>query len=131
MRLVAIDRETPLVKVLDQASLHRATSLNRERRRPPSSAGCCGGTCAPAPRDREDEFVHVQQPIAEDGTLPWALWEAAQRQGPDRPQSALVPGLPIKDDLVTPACATAANKFLDGSKIVVESVAFYGGHVAS
>ncbi len=28
MRFVAIDRETPLVKVLDQASLHRATDLN-------------------------------------------------------------------------------------------------------
>jgi poly(3-hydroxyalkanoate) synthetase len=35
----------------------------------------------------------------------------------------------IKDDLVTPDCATAANKHLEGSNIV-ESVAFFGGHVA-
>jgi poly(3-hydroxyalkanoate) synthetase len=35
----------------------------------------------------------------------------------------------IKDDLVTPPCATAGNKFLEGTGIV-ESVAFHGGHVA-
>ena len=35
----------------------------------------------------------------------------------------------IKDDLVTPPCATAGNRFLEGTD-VVESVAFHGGHVA-
>jgi len=35
----------------------------------------------------------------------------------------------LKDDLVTPPCATAANKFLEGTD-VVESVPFPGGHVA-
>ena len=35
----------------------------------------------------------------------------------------------IKDDLVTPPCATAGNKFLEGWDRL-ESVAFFGGHVA-
>jgi poly(3-hydroxyalkanoate) synthetase len=35
----------------------------------------------------------------------------------------------IKDDLVTPPCATAGNKFLEGWN-GLESVAFFGGHVA-
>jgi len=35
----------------------------------------------------------------------------------------------LRDDLVTPKCATAANKFLEGTD-VIESVPFPGGHVA-
>lgn len=130
MRLVAIDRETPLVKVLDQASLHRATNLNP------------GKTPAALFRWLLRERVHLpleiakmssctfQQPIANDGTLPVQLYGK-----PLNVKDLVELSVPwyqnyaIKDDLVTPACATAANKFLEDSNIV-ESVAFFGGHVA-
>lgn len=130
MRLVAIDRETPLVKVLDQASLHRATSLNP------------GKTPAALFRWLLRERVHLpleiakmssctfQEPIADDGTLPVQLYGQ-----PLNVKDLIDLKIPwyqnyaIKDDLVTPACATAANKFLEDSGIV-ESVAFFGGHVA-
>lgn len=130
MRLVAIDRETPLVKVLDQASLHRATNLNP------------GKTPAALFRWLLRERVHLpleiakmssctfQQPIANDGTLPVQLYGK-----PLNVKDLVELSVPwyqnyaIKDDLVTPACATAANKFLEDSN-VVESVAFFGGHVA-
>lgn len=130
MRLVAIDRETPLVKVLDQASLHRATNLNP------------GKTPAALFRWLLRERVHLpieiakmssctfQEPIADDGTLPVQLY--GQPLNVKDLADLNVPwyqNYAIKDDLVTPACATAANKFLEDSGIV-ESVAFYGGHVA-
>ncbi|MCW5699164.1 MAG: hypothetical protein KIT00_04925 [Rhodospirillales bacterium] len=130
MRFVAIDREQPLVKVLDQASLHRATDRNP------------GKTPAALFRWLLKERVHLplgianmssltfQEPIAEDGTLPVQLYgkplnikDLAKLNVPWYQNYA------IKDDLVTPPCATAANKFLEGTD-VIESVAFYGGHVA-
>jgi hypothetical protein len=130
MRMVAIDRETPLVKVLDQASLHRATNLNP------------GKTPAALFRWLLRERVHLpieiakmssctfQQPIAEDGTLPVQLY--GKPLNVKHLVDLKVPwyqNYAIKDDLVTPACATAGNKFLEGAD-VVESVAFFGGHVA-
>lgn len=130
MRFVAIDREQPLVKVLDQASLHRATDLNP------------GKTVAALFRWLLKERVHLptgiasmssktfQEPIADDGTLPIQLYgkplnvkDLAKFNVPWYQNYA------IKDDLVTPACATAANKYLEGTGMV-ESVAFFGGHVA-
>jgi len=75
MRFVAIDRETPLVKVLDQVSLHRATDLNP------------GKTPAALFRWLLKERVHLplaianmsshtfQDPIANDGTLPVKLFD--------------------------------------------------------
>ena len=74
MKFVAIDRETPLVKVLDQASLHRATEMNP------------GKTPAALFRWLLKERVHLpleiskmssctfQNAIAEDGTLPVQLF---------------------------------------------------------
>ncbi len=130
MRFVAIDRETPLVKVLDQASLHRATDLNP------------GKTPAALFRWLTKERVHLplaianmsshtfQEPIAEDGTLPVPLYGK-----PLNIKHLMDLGMPwyqnyaIKDDLVTPACATAGNKHLEGWN-QLESVAFFGGHVA-
>ncbi len=130
MRFVAIDRETPLVKVLDQASMHRATDLNP------------GKTPAALFRWLLKERVHLplevakmssctfQQPIAADGTLPVQLFGK-----PLNLKDLATLGVTwyqnyaIKDDLVTPPCATAGNRFLDGTG-VVESVAFHGGHVA-
>lgn len=130
MRFVAIDRETPLVKVLDQASLHRATNMNP------------GKTPAALFRWLLKERVHLplaianmsshtfQDPIAEDGTLPVKLFD--QPLNIKNLIDFKVPwyqNYAIKDDLVTPPCATAGNKFLenwDG----LESVAFFGGHVA-
>ncbi|WP_300452279.1 hypothetical protein [Accumulibacter sp.] len=130
MRFVAIDRETPLVKVLDQASLQRATDLNP------------GKTPAALFRWLLKERVHLplaianmsshtfQDPIAEDGTLPVKLFD--QPLNIKRLIDLKVPwyqDYAIKDDLVTPPCATAGNKFLEGWD-GLESVAFFGGHVA-
>ncbi|MCM8594913.1 hypothetical protein [Accumulibacter sp.] len=130
MRFVAIDRESPLVKVLDQASLHRATDLNP------------GKTPAALFRWLLKERVHLplaianmssctfQQPIADDGTLPVKLFD--QPLNIKNLVDLKVPwyqNYAVKDDLVTPACATAGNKFLEGWD-GLESVAFFGGHVA-
>ena len=130
MRFVAIDRETPLVKVLDQVSLHRATDLNP------------GKTPAALFRWLLKERVHLplaianmsshtfQDPIANDGTLPVKLFDQ-----PLNIKNLIELNVPwyqnyaIKDDLVTPPCATAGNKFLEGWDRL-ESVAFFGGHVA-
>ena len=130
MRFVAIDRETPLVKVLDQVSLHRATEMNP------------GKTPAALFRWLLKERVHLplgianmssctfQEPIGPDGTLPVKLY--------DKPLNVKdlaklnVPwyqNYAIKDDLVTPPCAMGANKHLEGTN-TIESVAFHGGHVA-
>ena len=130
MRLVAIDRETPLVKVLDQASLHRATALNP------------GKTPAALFRWLLRERVHLpleiakmsshtfREPIAEDGTLPVQLYgQPLNLKGLIELKVPWYQNYAIKDDLVTPSCATAGNKYLEGSNIV-ESVAFFGGHVA-
>lgn len=130
MRMVAIDRETPLVKVLDQASLHRATDLNP------------GKTPAALFRWLLKERVHLpleiakmssstfQEPIADDGTLPVQLYgKPLNLKGLADLKVHWYQNYAIKDDLVTPACATAGNKHLEGSDIV-ESVAFFGGHVA-
>jgi hypothetical protein len=130
MRFVAIDRETPLVKVLDQVSLHRATDMNP------------GKTPAALFRWLLKERVHLplaianmsshtfQDPIADDGTLPVKLFDQ-----PLNIKNLIDLNVPwyqnyaIKDDLVTPPCATAGNKFLEGWD-GLESVAFFGGHVA-
>ncbi|MBP9806306.1 MAG: metal transporter, partial [Candidatus Accumulibacter sp.] len=115
MRFVAIDRETPLVKVLDQVSLHRATDKNP------------GKTPAALFRWLLKERVHLplaianmsshtfQDPIGDDGTLPVKLFNK-----PLNIKSLIDLKVPwyqnyaIKDDLVTPPCATAGNKFLEG-----------------
>ncbi len=130
MRFVAIDRETPLVKVLDQASMHRATDLNP------------GKTPAALFRWLLKERVHLplevakmssctfQQPIGEDGTLPVQLFgKPLNIKDLAKLGVKWYQNYAIKDDLVTPPCATAGNRFLDGTD-VVESVAFHGGHVA-
>lgn len=130
MRFVAIDRETPLVKVLDQVSLHRATDLNP------------GKTPAALFRWLLKERVHLplaianmsshtfQDPIAEDGTLPVKLFgEALNVKNLIDLKVPWYQNYAIKDDLVTPPCATAGNKFLEGWD-GLESVAFFGGHVA-
>jgi hypothetical protein len=130
MRFVAIDRETPLVKVLDQASMHRATDLNP------------GKTPAALFRWLTKERVHLpleiakmsshtfHEPIGDDGTLPVELFnEPLNVKDLVKLKIKWYQNYAIKDDLVTPDCATAANKFLDGTG-VLESVAFPGGHVA-
>jgi hypothetical protein len=130
MRFVAIDRETPLVKVLDQASLQRATDLNP------------GKTPAALFRWLLKERVHLplaianmsshtfQDPIADDGTLPVKLFDKPLNiKGLIDLKVPWYQNYAIKDDLVTPPCATAGNKFLEGWD-GLESVAFFGGHVA-
>jgi hypothetical protein len=130
MRFVAIDREQPLVKVLDQASMHRASELNP------------GKTPAALFRWLLKERVHLplgiasmssctfQKPIREDGSLPVGLYgKSLNVKDLAKLNVPWYQNYAIKDDLVTPVCATAANKFLEGTD-VVESVAFFGGHVA-
>jgi hypothetical protein len=130
MRFVAIDRETPLIKVLDQASLHKATDLNP------------GKTVAALFRWLLKERVHLpleiakmstktfHEPISEDGVLPATLYDKPLKVA-DLAKLGVKwhQNYALKDDLVTPPCATAANKFLEGTD-VIESVAFPGGHVA-
>lgn len=130
MRFVAIDRETPLVKVIDQAALQKATNMNP------------GKTPAALFRWLLKERVHLpigianmssttfQEPIGADGTLPVSLFGKPLNVG-DLAKLGVkwYQNYAIKDDLVTPPCATAGNKFLEGTQ-VIESVAFHGGHVA-
>lgn len=129
MRFAAIDKETPLIKVLNSASLYRTTNGNP------------GKTVAALFRWLTKERVHLplaianmssctfQKPILPDGTLPIKLFEHTlnikdlKKYGVRWYQNYA-----LKDDLVTPACATAGNKFLDDT--VLESVPFPGGHVA-
>ena len=127
---VAIDRETPLVKVPDQASLHKATELNP------------GKTVAALYRWLLKERVHLpleiakmstktfHEPIAEDGALPVTLYDKPLKVGALKELGVKwYQNYALNDDLVTPPCATAANKFLEGTD-VIESVPFPGGHVA-
>jgi hypothetical protein len=94
MRFVAIDRETPLVKVLDQVSLHRATDMNP------------GKTPAALFRWLLKERVHLPLAIANMSSHTFqdrdrrrrhaageTLRPAAEHQEPDRPQRAVVPEL--------------------------------------
>lgn len=130
MRFVAIDRETPLIKVLDQASLQRATELNP------------GKTVAALFRWLRKERVHLpleiakmstktfHEPISEDGVLPVTLFDKPLRLGDLKGLGVKwYQNYALKDDLVTPPCATAGNKYLEGTD-VIESVPFPGGHVA-
>lgn len=129
MRFVAIDRETPLVKVLDQVSLHKATDMNP------------GKTVAALFRWLLKERVHLpleiakmsshtfQEPISKDGELPVSLYgQPLNVRDLAKLNVRWYQDYAIKDDLVTPDCATAANKYLDGTG-VIESVPFPGGHV--
>lgn len=130
MRFVAIDRETPLIKVLDQASLHRATDL-----RP-------GKTVAALYRWLLKERVHLplaiaqmsthtfHEPISEDGVLPVQLY-GKPLAIPDLARMNVKWHLnyALKDDLVTPPCALAAEPHLSGTG-VLEVVPYPAGHVA-
>ncbi|NJO55156.1 MAG: hypothetical protein HC834_01070 [Rhodospirillales bacterium] len=130
MRFVAIDRETPLVKVIDQAALQKATKMNP------------GKTPAALFRWLLKERVHLpigiasmssttfQEPIGKDGTLPVTLFgKPLKINNLGKYGVKWYQNYAIKDDLVTPPCATAGNQYLE-DKSLVESVAFHGGHVA-
>jgi hypothetical protein len=130
MRFVAIDRETPLIKVLDQASLHKATNRNP------------GKTTAALFRWLLKERVHLpfgihsmssltfQEPIADNGDLPVKMFgETLNVKKLADMNMHWYQDYALKDDLVTPQCATGANKHLEGTG-VVESVPFPAGHVA-
>jgi hypothetical protein len=130
MRLVAIDSETPLIQVLNQARIYERGKLHP------------GKTTAALFRWLRKERVHLppaiaemsslsfQQPIAGDGALPVSLFGKTLRMSD---LAALgvrwYQNYALKDDLVTPACATAGNRFLVGTGLL-ESVPFPGGHVA-
>jgi hypothetical protein len=130
MRFVAIDRETPLIKVLDQASLHKATNLNP------------GKTTAALFRWLLKERVHLplgiqnmssitfQKAISDDGELPVKLFvETLNVKRLAEMNMHWYQDYAVKDDLVTFHCATGANRHLEGTR-VIESVPFPAGHVA-
>src|SRR5512132_3947355 len=73
--------------------------------------------------------ITFQEPIAEDGTLPIRLFGNRLRIG-DLAKLGVrwYQNYALKDALVTPACATAGNKFVADSGLL-ESVPFPGGHV--
>ncbi len=94
MKFVAIDRETPLVKVLDQASLHRATELNP------------GKTPAALFRWLLKERVHLPLEISKMSSSTFqnpdrgrwhaargAVRQASQHQGFGEARREVVPGL--------------------------------------
>nr|VFK36883.1 MAG: hypothetical protein BECKSD772F_GA0070984_10074 [Candidatus Kentron sp. SD]VFK40512.1 MAG: hypothetical protein BECKSD772E_GA0070983_10073 [Candidatus Kentron sp. SD]VFK78360.1 MAG: hypothetical protein BECKSD772D_GA0070982_10134 [Candidatus Kentron sp. SD] len=129
MRFVAIDRENPLVKVLDQISLQKATEANP------------GKTVAALFRWLLKERVHLpleiakmssltfQKPISANGDLPVGLFgQPLNVNDLGKLGVKWYQNYAAKDDLVTPPCATAANRYIKGD--VVESVPFPGGHVA-
>jgi hypothetical protein len=130
MRFVAIDQETPLITVLNLARMEKATK------------GHPGKTPAALYRWLRKERVHLppaiadmssitfQQPIAADGALPVQLYgKPLNLRDFAKMGVKWYQNYAMKDDLVTPPCATAGNKFLEGTD-VVETVAFPGGHVA-
>lgn len=130
MRMVAIARETPVARVLDQATMHRSSGLQP------------GKTPAALFRwllkERVDMPIAIsrmssltfEEPIAEDGTLPVKLFDKPLNiKDLIKLKVHWYHDYAIKDDLVTPDCACAADKFLEGSDIC-EPVAFFGGHVA-
>nr|VFJ95990.1 MAG: hypothetical protein BECKLFY1418B_GA0070995_10779 [Candidatus Kentron sp. LFY] len=130
MRFVAIDRENPLVKVLDQISLQKATEKNP------------GKTVAALFRWLLKERVHLpleiakmssltfQKPISVNGDLPVDLYgKPLNVNDLGKLGVKWYQNYAMKDDLVTPPCATAANRYIKDSS-VVESVPFPGGHVA-
>nr|VFK57372.1 MAG: hypothetical protein BECKTUN1418F_GA0071002_11146 [Candidatus Kentron sp. TUN]VFK59294.1 MAG: hypothetical protein BECKTUN1418D_GA0071000_10996 [Candidatus Kentron sp. TUN]VFK65724.1 MAG: hypothetical protein BECKTUN1418E_GA0071001_11126 [Candidatus Kentron sp. TUN] len=130
MRFVAIDRENPLVKVLDQISLQKATEANP------------GKTVAALFRWLLKERVHLpleiakmssltfQKPISTEGNLPVDLYgKKLNVNDLGKLGVKWYQNYAVKDDLVTKPCATAANKYIKDDK-TVECVPFPGGHVA-
>jgi hypothetical protein len=129
MRFVAIDRETPLVTVLNLAKLEDSTDLNPGKTPAALFRWLRKGRVHLPPAIAEMSSITFQQPIAADGTLPVRLCGKALNM---RDLAGLgiswYQNYAVKDDLVTPACALAGNRFLEGTN-VIESVAFPGGHV--
>lgn len=130
MRLAAIDRETPLIQVLNQARLEARSGLRRAK------------SVAALFRWLRKERVHLpasiakmssitfEQPVGADGTLPVRLFGQSLRIG-DLAKLGIrwYQNYALSDDLVTPPCATAGNRFMEGSGLL-ESVPLPGGHVA-
>ena len=74
--------------------------------------------------------ITFEQPIGADGTLPVSLFGKPLRIGDLATLGVRwYQDYALKDDLVTPACATAGNRFIEASGLL-ESVPFPGGHVA-
>jgi hypothetical protein len=130
MRFVAIEREAPLIKVLDQASLQKKTNMNP------------GKTVAALFRWLLKERAHLpleiakmsshtfREPISDDGVLPVQLFgKDLKVRDLEKLGYKWYMDYALKDDLVTPPCATAANKFLEGTD-VIEDVPTPLGHVA-
>lgn len=130
MRFVAIDRETPLITVLNQAALQKATKGNPGKTPAALFRWLRKDRVHLPPKIAEMSSTTFQEPVGDDGTLPVQLY-GKRLNVKDLAKLGVkwYQNYAIKDDLVTPACATAANRFLEGTG-VIESVAFYGGHVA-
>jgi hypothetical protein len=130
MRLVAIDRETPLIQVINQARLYEKGGLHPGKSTAALFRWLRKERVHLPPAIAEMSSISFEKPIAADGSLPVTLFGRPLRIG-DLAKLGIrwYQNYALKDDLVTPACATAGNRFLDGTD-VLESVPFPGGHVA-
>jgi poly(3-hydroxyalkanoate) synthetase len=130
MRFVAIDQETPLVTVLNLAKLEEKTKLSPGKTPAALYRWLRKERAHLPPAIAEMSSITFQQPIAEDGTLPVDLYGKPLNLRDFAEMGVKwYQNYAIKDDLVTPSCATAGNKHLEGTD-VIETVAFPGGHVA-
>lgn len=129
MRLVAIDRETPLIQLINQGRTFEKSQLH-----PPK-------TVAALYRWLRRERVHLpaaiaemssttfREPISQDGMLPVKLFGKPLNVGDlKKLKVRWYQDYAVKDDLVTPPCAVAGNRFVEDSGLL-ESVPFPGGHV--
>ncbi|MBK8209531.1 MAG: metal transporter [Rhodospirillales bacterium] len=130
MRLTALDHETPLVQVLNQARLEERGGLAQSRSTAALFRWLRKERVHLPPAIAEMSSITFEQPVAADGTLPVRLFGQPLMIGD---LAALnirwYQDYAVKDDLVTPACATAGNRLVEASGLL-ESVPFPGGHVA-
>jgi hypothetical protein len=130
MRLAAIDRETPLIQVLNQARLEERTGLRRARSVAALFRWLRKDRVHLPPAIAKMSSITFEQPVAADGTLPVRLFgEPLKIGGLAALNVRWYQNYAVKDDLVTPPCATAGNRFVEASGLL-ESVPFPGGHVA-
>jgi hypothetical protein len=130
MRLVAIDRETPLIQVISQARMYEKGGLNPGKSTAALFRWLRKGRVHLPPAIAEMSSITFEQPVAADGTLPVRLFGETLKIGDLATLNVRwYQDYAVKDDLVTPACAVAGNRFVEASGLL-ESVPFPGGHVA-
>lgn len=130
MRLIAIAQETPLIQVINQARLYEKGNLHPGKSMAALFHWLRKDRVHLPPAIAEMSSISFQQPIDDEGALPVKLFGKPLRIGDlAKLRVRWYQDYALKDGLVTPACATAGNRFLEGTDLL-ESVPFPGGHVA-